>query len=58
MYLNGFLIDFVRPPTEFVQGCVGVLSVNHDDISTTPRRNHLDREKEKGKSETLDNIIL
>lgn len=41
-YLNWFLIDFVWPPTEFVQGCVGILPVNHNNIGTTPWRNHLD----------------
>lgn len=39
--LHWFLVDSVRSPTELVQGCVGVLSVNHDDISTASRRDHL-----------------
>lgn len=45
-YLNWFLIDFVWPPTEFVQGCVGILPVNHNNIGTTPWRNHLDTKGE------------
>lgn len=45
-YLNWFLVDFVWPPTEFVQGCVGILPVNHNNIGTTPWRNHLDTKGE------------
>lgn len=45
MYLNWFLIDFVGPPTELIQSCIGILSVNHNNIGTTPRRNHLDKEE-------------
>lgn len=42
MYLNWFLIDFIGPPTELIQSCIGILSVNHNNIGTTPWRNHLD----------------
>lgn len=43
LYLYGFLVHFVVPSAQFLQGAVGVLPMDHNDIGTPPGRDHLSK---------------
>lgn len=58
MYLHRFLVNFVWSPTEFVQSRVGILPVDHDNVSTTPGRNHLNIKKAKVYCTTPETTVL
>lgn len=57
-YLNRFLVDLHIPFAEFVQGRVCVLSVHHNDISTTSRRNHLQNKDQAHESKTIQMGVI
>ena len=40
-YLYGFLVHFVVPSAQFLQGTISILPMNHNNIGTTSGRNHL-----------------
>lgn len=40
-YLNGFLVEFVWTSAKLLQSSVRILTMDHDDVGTTTRGNHL-----------------
>lgn len=53
-HLDGFLINFVRPPAELLQGPEGILSMYHDNVGAATWRDHL----EKGGKKLLKKNVL
>lgn len=45
MYLDDLGADLKGSGAELLAGTVGILSMNHTDVSTAPGRNHLERHK-------------
>lgn len=52
VYLDDFGADLKGTGAEFLACTVGVLSVDHTDVGTAPRRDHLETENtQEGKGE-------